>query len=235
MFALLTSSDTVTRVRSRLGAALGRPAALLHALALPLALLGALALTGCDSTSTEDEPATIATLPSDQLQRIASDSSDFTWDVYAEELIVELTAPDPARDCTSVQMASIRAVGSDSGEPDIVGTTQTEPVTVAVEELVVGMKTTDLYSVPGLRPLAAEEQFSTSTYFPIPSNQFIEGDPINPQEAPGLIDDLRVTNEVLGDRELGPDQAVVIVYAFAPGGVPLYDRIAPLGLILERR
>jgi hypothetical protein len=238
MFATPTPSDEPSSDAHSRTPSTNRPVDVLRRLLLPVAalLLAGVMLVGCDSTAMEDEeePAVLRVQTSGDLQQLlAQDTSDFAWDVVAEEIEVigELTGQDPDRDCLSVQMASIRLVGSESGAPDVVGTEVTEPVTVPVDRLADGMKTTQLYSAPGLRPLVPEDQFPSGTFFPIPSNQFIEeGDPVDAREAPGGVP---FYDEALG-RDLAADEAAVVIHAFAPGGVPLYDQIQPLGIFLQR-
>jgi hypothetical protein len=211
---------------------------LLSALVLPLALLVAGAMVGCDTTGPQEEEAsaTLQVEASDSFaQAISEDSSAFAWDVFAQELVVraDLSGGAPDRDAVPVRLAVIKLVGSDSGAPDVVGTATTEPVSVSLDRLSQGVKAGDLYSAPGLRPLVPEEQFPSDAYFPVPSNQFVTGDPVDPVEAPGGVP---LYDEALG-QELGPDEAAVVVHpfhAFAPGGVPLYDKIRPLGVYMTQ-
>ena len=236
MFWTTPNSEDTTRIRPS-----ARFVSVLQSLVLPAAVLIAVAMVGCDTTGMQqredDQTVSVQTRPSDQLRELTSeDPSDFAWDVFAEEIVIQW--PDSLRaeaypDQVEMELRTVRAVGSESGEPDIVGTTSTEPVTVSGDRLADGVMAADLLSASGLRPLIPEEQFPSDAFFPVPSNQFVTGIPVDTRKAPGGVP-LYVINQILEGRDLGPDQAIVVVYAAAPGGVPLYDRATPFGLLLQR-
>lgn len=197
-----------------------------------------IAMAGCDSTSMEDEPATIEVRPSDQLRELASENpEDFTWDIFAEEIVVELdgdvSAINPDSDSLSLWLRTVQAVGSESGKPDIVGTRKTEPITVSTSQLTEGIRTADLLAATNARPLKYDETLPTSEFSPVSDiRPWQFAGPVNSQKDPGPLPPY-IANQVLGDRDLGPEEAIVAVYGEIPTDTMTGTMLTPMGLLFD--